>query len=55
MTTSALAGPGRTRTLATSGRAAASLPRDFAPGTAAAPAQDRPSGPEGHCTTGEGA
>ncbi|MGW3321264.1 hypothetical protein [Streptomyces virginiae] len=55
MTTTAPAGPARIRTRATTGRAAASLPRDFAPGTAAAPAQDRPTGPEGHRTTGEGA
>ncbi|MCX5274846.1 hypothetical protein [Streptomyces virginiae] len=55
MTTTALAGPGRIRTRATTERAAASLPRDFAPGTAAAPARYRPAGPEGHRTTGEGA
>lgn len=55
MTTTAPAGPGRTRTRATTGRAAASLPRGFAPGTAAAPDRHRPAGPEGHHTPGEGA
>ncbi len=40
---------------ATTAQAAASLPRDFAPGRAAAPAEDRPAGPEGHRSTGEGA
>ncbi|ARE73612.1 hypothetical protein B6R96_06480 [Streptomyces sp. Sge12] len=40
---------------ATTAQAAASLPRDFAPGGAAAPAEDRPAGPQGRRSTGEGA
>ncbi|MFJ7589693.1 hypothetical protein ACIQZO_20385 [Streptomyces sp. NPDC097617] len=46
------AGTGRVR--ATTARAAGSLPGDFAPGVAVAPAMDGPAGPEGHRSTGEG-
>lgn len=57
MTTTALAArpaSGR-RAGATTARAAASLPGDFAPGGAAGSAQHRSAGPEGRRTTGEGA
>ncbi len=57
MATTPLAGRPATgcRAAATAVRAAASLPRDFAPGGAAGPVQDRAARPEGHRTTGEGA